>query len=702
MAQIKLLLAVAVFLCSCNHQNMDYPETKKVNAVDYYFGNKVKDPYRWLEDEDDPGVKEWISQQNMLTFSYLEKIPYRQKIKQRIEQLWNYPKKSAPFFEGGFYFFFKNNGLQNQDVLYFQKSLDAKPKLLLDPNKLSPDGTIALTNISVSRDGKYLAYSLSESGSDWNEIQVINIKTGKVLEDKIKWVKFSNISWSKDGFFYSRYDEPSGNTELSRQNLNHKVYYHEINTSQEEDLMIFANKENPKRFYRASTTHDEKYLLVSEMESTSGNNLYILNLKTDNPFLLQLTRGFKFDYEPVDNIGDNLYVLTNYNAPNYKLVKININTLQIGEWVDVLPEKEMRLVDCKISKGKIIAHYLKDAKSILQIHDANGLYEHEIDINTGTVYDINAHENTNDLFFSFTSFSTPSAVYRFNFTSKELSLFYEPPVEFNPRDFETKQVFYKSKDGTEIPMFITSKKGLKLDGNNPVLLYGYGGFNISLTPAFRISKLFWMEQGGVYAVANIRGGGEYGEKWHKDGTKLKKQNVFDDFIAAAEYLVANNYTNPGKIAVEGGSNGGLLVGAVINQRPDLFKVALPAVGVMDMLRFQKFTIGHAWTEDYGSSDDSVQFQYIYQYSPLHNIAKSAEYPAVLVTTADHDDRVVPAHSFKYIATLQEKRECNELPLLIRIQTNAGHGAGKPVKMQIEEVSDVLSFTLYNMEIKNVK
>ncbi len=694
--KIKVLpiLFIVIALASCK-QKIDYPDTKKVDQTDVYFGTKVEDPYRWLENDTSKETENWVIAQNKVTFDYLENIPFREDIKTRLTKLWNYTKISTPFKKGGYYFYFKNEGLQNQSIMYIQDDLESEPRVILDPNEFSDDGTVALAGYSISKNGKYIAYSVAQGGSDWREIFVKEIKTGKVLKDNIKWVKFSNIAWNKEGFFYSCYGAPEEGLELSNKNEYHKVYYHKLGDPVANDKIIFQNKEFPLRNYSVDISDDEKYLFVYETESTSGNNLYIKNLKEEDDFI-QLTTNFNYEYRVLDHIGDNLFVLTNYKAPKYKLIKINVNSLDIGNWIDIIPEKKDVLESCDLVGNKIIASYLKDAHSKLEVYNYNGDYLNDIELPTlGSVYSINGEISSNEVFYNFSSYSVPNMVFKYDISNNTSEEYFKPKLDISCADYETKQVFYESKDGTKIPMFIVYKKGLKLDGTNPTLLYGYGGFNISLKPSFSVSRIVWLENGGVYAMANLRGGGEYGENWHRAGTKLNKQNVFDDFISAAEYLIDQKYTSSSKLAINGGSNGGLLVGAVTNQRPELFSVAIPEVGVMDMLRFQKFTIGWAWVSDYGSSKDSVQFVNLYNYSPIHNIKEGLNYPAIMVKTADHDDRVVPAHSFKYIATLQEKYK-GKNPVLIRIQTKAGHGAGKPTSIRIQEATDFWSFIFYNM------
>ncbi|QKG80653.1 prolyl oligopeptidase family serine peptidase [Tenuifilum thalassicum] len=687
-------------MMSCKTANVDYPKTKKVDVVDEYFGVKVPDPYRWLEDDKSPEVAEWVKQQNEVTFKYLNAIPFRNKIKQRLTEIWNYTSMGTPFKAGGRYFFFKKEGLQNQSVLYMMEDLNSEPKVILDPNTFSEDGTVALSNVSVSRDGKYLAYAINDGGSDWQKIKVMELPSGKILPDEISWVKFSSIAWKKNGFYYSRYDEPKEGSELSNINKNHKVYYHKVGTPVESDKLIFSNSQYPLRNYSAQTTEDEKYLIIYESESTYGNSLYIKNLQDPKANFSKITTGFEYEYNVIDHIDDNLIVLTNYKAPKYKLIKINVNSMDIGNWRDILPERKDVLRGCAIVGNKILANYIVDAKSQAEVYDLNGNNVSDIELpSIGTISSISGELNDSIAFYSFSSFTVPPIIVKYNVNTNTSEEFFRPEINFNFDEYETKQVFYTSKDGTLVPMFIVHKKGIELDGNNPTLLYGYGGFNISLLPYFSTTRLFWLEQGGIFAVANIRGGGEYGENWYRAGTKLNKQNVFDDFIAAAEYLIKEKYTSPKKLAIQGGSNGGLLIGAVTNQRPDLFKVAIPQVGVMDMLRYHKFTIGWAWANDYGTSNDSIQFLNLYNYSPLHNIKPKTNYPAILVTTADHDDRVVPAHSFKYIATMQEKNPRPKNPALIRIQTRAGHGAGTPTSIQIDEYTDIYAFIMYNMDMK---
>ena len=700
-SKIFLLLIIITFFGSCNlyKNKIEYPKTKKVDVKDNYFGTIVNDQYRWLENDTSQAVKEWVIEENKITFDYLNKIPFRNKIKERYSQLFNYPKYSAPFKGGKNYFFFKNEGLQNQSVLYIQKGLDGTPQLFLDPNKLKSDGTVALTSYAISKDGKYFAYGTASGGSDWNEYYVMNVSSKKKLNDHLNWIKFSGISWFKNGFFYSRYPKPAKGSELTSSNQFHTIYYHKVGADQKDDKRIFGDNKNPKMTFYAQTTDDEKYLIIYSSKGTNNNALNVRDLSKPNSQIKTIISTFDNNYTVVDNIGKKLLVLTDRKASKNKLVLIDPYKPNESNWKVIIPEKENVLRSVQIIGGKIIANYMKDASSHIYIYDINGKYEKEIKLPTlGTVRGFSGKKEDNIAFYTFTSFTHPSSIYKFEVSSGRSTLFRQPKLDFDFSIYKTEQKFYTSKDGTKIPMFIVYKKGTKLDGSSPMYLYGYGGFNISLTPSFSSSRLIWLEQGGIFAMPNLRGGGEYGEAWHKAGTKLQKQNVFDDFISAAEYLIKNKYTSADKLVCAGRSNGGLLIGAVINQRPDLFRVALPAVGVMDMLRFQKFTIGWAWVSDYGSSDDSLQFNALYKYSPLHNIKSELNYPAVLITTADHDDRVVPGHSFKYTATLQEKYK-GDNPILIRIGVRAGHGSGKPTSKIIEEQTDIWSFVFYNLGIE---
>ena len=695
---IIFILFLFVALSGCKYTSqINYPETKKCDTVDEYFGHKVADPYRWLEDDNSEETALWVKAENEITFDYLSKIPFREKIKERLTEIWNYPKYRVPFKKGDNYFFFKNDGLQNQDVLYIQPDLDSEPKMLLDPNTFSEDGTIALSNLGISKDGKILAYSTSEGGSDWKEIYVMNIETGEKYIDHLEWIKFSGISWYKNGFFYSRYNKPDEGDELKDKNEFHKVFYHKIGDPQAKDKLIYSNKDFPLRNYYAGVTEDEKFLIISESEATSGNTVYVKDLTKKGNTYYKIGDGFDYQYNIIENIGDKLLVMTNFNAPKNQLVIIDPNNPTPEKWNTIIPEKEEVLKSIQLIGGKIFATYMKDATSKAYIYDMKGELIEEMKIpGIGTLYGLNGKKDESVAFFGFTSFTFPSTVFKYDVDKNDFEVYKKPEIDFDAEQYSTSQVFYKSKDGTEIPMFIIHKKDVKMDGSNPTLLYGYGGFNISMTPSFSVSRLIFLEKGGIYVMANLRGGGEYGEEWHDAGTKLNKQNVFDDFIAAAEYLIDNGYTSSEKLAIMGGSNGGLLVGACMTQRPELYKVALPFVGVMDMLRYHKFTIGWAWAGDYGTSEESEEmFSYLYGYSPVHTIKEGVNYPATLVITADHDDRVVPAHSFKYMATLQEKT-LGKNPALIRIETRAGHGAGKPTSKRIEETTDVYSFMIYNL------
>lgn len=680
---------------------VQYPKTAKVNHTDTYFGSSISDPYRWLENDNSSETAKWVEEQNKVTFDYLEKIPFRQKVKDRLEKVFNYPKYSSPFRRGDNYFFFKNDGLQNQSVAYIQKGLDGKAEVLLDPNTFSTDGTSRLGAFSVSKDGKYLAYGISQGGSDWQTYYVMEIASKKLLPERIEWVKVSGLSWQSDGFYYSRYDAPEKGKELSSKNENHKVYFHKVGTEQSQDELIYQDKDNPQRFHFAGTTEDERFLILSISDrgkGKRGNALFVRDLvKGEKAFTPIIAEVGDDSFGIIDNIGEKFLIETNKNAPNSKVILVDSKNPDEKNWKDVLPEREQPLDSVSSAGGKLFATYLKDVSSKVLVYDLKGNKENEVELpSIGTVGGFGGDREDKFVFYTFTSFTFAPTIYRYDIESKKTTLFRAPEIDFKPDDYETKQVFYPSKDGTKVPMFIVHKKGIKLDGNNPVLLYGYGGFSVNLLPGFNPLLIPIFEQGGIYAVANLRGGNEYGEKWHDAGRKLNKQNVFDDFIYAAEYLIKEKYTSSEKLAIQGGSNGGLLVGAVMNQRPELFKVAIPQVGVMDMLRFQKFTIGWNWIPEYGSSEqDEANFKNLYAYSPLHNI-KDTKYPATLVTTADHDDRVVPAHSFKYAATLQEKQQGSS-PVLIRINVKSGHGASSTSK-RIEETADIYSFIFYNLGI----
>ena len=700
---IKFLLPALLLtaLAGCqkveDHATMKltYPPAKTVDVVDDYHGTKVPDPYRWLEDPDSPETRAWIEAENKLTEEFLSRIPVRDKIRERLTELWNYPKYSAPFKEGGRYFFSKNDGLQNQSVLYVQESLDAEPRVLLDPNKLSEDGTVALGGLSVSRDGKLLAWATNVSGSDWRTWYVRDIDTGQDLPDKVEWSKFSGASWDKDnrGFYYSRYDEPAEGQELEQANYYQKLYYHKVGTPQSEDVLVYERPDHKDWGFSGHVTEDGQYLIISVWKGASDRNaLFYKDLTRPDAPVVELLTDFDAQYEFVGHDDNVFYLKTDKGAPRGRLVALDIDEPAEDDWYEIIPESEMTLQGVSMINGnEFVAVFMKDAHSVVQRYDIHGAMIGEIPLpGIGSVGGAGGHRRDTEMFYTYTSFLAPPTIYHFDFKTGRSTVFREPELDFDFSPYVTEQVFYTSKDGTRVPMFLVHRKDAPRDGSNPTLLYGYGGFNISLTPYFSISRLAFVEMGGVFALANLRGGGEYGKEWHEAGMLSHKQNVFDDCIAAAEYLVREKWTRPAKLALQGGSNGGLLVGAVINQRPDLFGAALPAVGVMDMLRFQKFTIGWAWVPEYGSSDDPEQFKVLYAYSPYHNIRQGACYPAVLATTADHDDRVVPGHTFKYIARLQAAQGCDH-PILARIETKAGHGGGKPTSKIIDEVTDQWAF-----------
>ena len=700
-ASILIILGIAGCRKSSDGvMKMSYPETKKVDQADDYFGTAVADPYRWLEDDNAADVKAWVEAQNDVTFAYLEQIPYREKIRQRLLEIYNYPRYSSPFRAGEYYFFYKNDGLQNQSVCYVQKGLDGEPEVFLDPNALSPDGTIRASIMSVSNDDRYVTISRGEAGSDWTEIRVMEIATKKELPDIIRWVKFSGASWLKDGFFYCGYEQPAPGDELKAKNENQKVYFHKLGEPQEKDVLIYEDTSHPLRMFGLGVTEDEEDLFMTVTEGTRGNELYWRDLTVKSAGFVPLITGFEYDTYPLDAIDGKVLAMTNSGAPKYRLVMIDPASPEAGNWTTVIPEKNDVLSGANVSAGHIFCTYLQDANSKIFQHALDGSLVREIPLPTlGTAGGFGGKRDEKVLFYTFTSFTYPPAIYKYDPESGASEVFRTSDVKFNPADFETKQVFYSSKDGTRVPMFIVHKKGLKPNGKNPAYLYAYGGFNISMTPGFSPGNIILLENGGIYAQACIRGGGEYGEEWHKAGMFEKKQNVFDDFIAAAEYLIAEKYTSSSKLAIAGGSNGGLLVGASMTQRPELYRVAFPAVGVMDMLRYHKFTIGYAWAVEYGSSDDEKAFKYLHEYSPLHNLRDGVCYSATLVTTADHDDRVVPAHSFKFAATLQEKQACRK-PVLIRIETRSGHGSSNVTKA-IDELTDKWSFMFFNMGVKPV-
>jgi prolyl oligopeptidase len=678
---------------------IQYPKTKKVDQIDDYHGTKVADPYRWLEDPDAADTRQWVQDENKITFSYLEKIPARQQIKDRMTKLMNYERYSVPFHEGGRYFYSKNDGLQNQNVWFWTDSVAGTPKVLLDPNTLSKDGTVAVSGLAVSHDGKLLAYSISGAGSDWQEWHVRDVATGNDLSDDLKWVKFSGASWSADnkGIFYSRYEEPNQATMMKATNYFQKLYFHKLGTPQSEDVLVYETPDHKDWQFHGHVTDDGHYLIISISEGTDPKNrVYYKDLTAANAPVVKLLDAFDASYGFIDNDGPVFWFQTNLNSPRSKVIAIDTRKPEAANWKTIIPEGKDALDGVNVVADQFIASYLKDAHSDIRLYDLKGKFLRNVELpGLGTAGGFGGKRTDKETFYSYTSFTSPTTIYRYDLTQSKSTVYRQAKVDFDPTQFETKQVFYTSKDGTKVPMFITAKKGIKLDGTNPTYLYGYGGFDISLAPSFSVANLVWMEMGGVYAVANLRGGGEYGEDWHLAGTKLHKQNVFDDFIAAAEWLIANKYTSTPKLAIGGRSNGGLLVGACLTQRPDLFGATLPGVGVMDMLRFHQFTIGWAWKSDYGSSENPEEFKAIYKYSPLHNLKAGVKYPPTLIVTADHDDRVYPAHSFKFAATMQEDQAA-DAPVLIRIETRAGHGAGKPITKSIEELTDEFAFLVANL------
>lgn len=669
----------------------NYPVARKIDCVETYHGIEVADPYRWLEDPDSEETREWIDAQNRLTFGYLEDIPERESIKQRLRQLWDYEKFGTPSKRGDRYFYFKNDGLQNQSVLYKLDSLDGEPQVLLDPNQLSEDGTVALSGLAITDDGKFMAYALSESGSDWKTWHVRDVETGGDLSDRLQWSKFSGASWTKDsqGFYYSRYDAPDESRKYEGVNYFQKLYYHHLGTSQSEDTLVYHRPDQKEWGFSGEVTDDGKYLIISVWQGTDPKNLvFYQDLSQPNAPVIELIDEFEAEYSFIGNEDTTFWFRTDADAPRGRVIAIDITTAESRE---VIPEAEETLEGVGLLNHQFVADYLKDARSQIKIFHLDGRFAREVPLpGLGSVGGFGGKREDTETFYSFTSFTVPTTIYRYDMTTGESTLFRQPNVDFNPDHYEIRQIFYSSKDGTRVPMFVAHRRDIAIDGNNPAYLYGYGGFTISLTPYFSLSNLVWMEMGGVLAIPNLRGGGEYGEQWHQAGAKLNKQNVFDDFIAAAEWLIANQYTSSQKLAIAGGSNGGLLVGACMTQRPDLFAAALPAVGVLDMLRFHKFTIGWAWTSDFGSPDDPEEFKALYAYSPLHNLNSGTAYPTTLITTADHDDRVVPAHSFKFAAALQEAH-AGDNPVFIRIETKAGHGAGKPTAKIIEELADKWAF-----------
>lgn len=695
---IITMLVSSTIVSVCDAQ-IKYPNTKKSDKIDLYFENKVADPYRWLEDDRSSETAEWVKAQNQVTFDYLSKIPFRNAIKERMEKLWNYEKVSAPFKEGKYTYYYKNNGLQNQSVLY-RKDASGNEELFLDPNTFSKDATTSLADISFSKDGSLCAYSISEAGSDWRKVIFINAETKQSIGDKLIDVKFSGLSWrANEGVYYSSYDKPKG-SELSAKTDQHKLYFHTLGTNQTDDILVFGDKEK-RRYVGGTVSEDNHYLFITAANATSGNELYVQDLTKSSAEIKSIHSGFEYGVDVLDNVGTQLYLITNLGAPNKRIVTVDVNSPSVSNWKDCIAETE-QVLSPSTGAGFIFANYMKDAVSVVKQFDYDGNLVREIQLpGLGTAFGFSGKNEDPALYFSFTNYVTPTTTYQYLPKEGKSSIYVQPKVDFVSESYTSKQVFYTSKDGTKVPMIITYKKGTPLDGKNPTILYAYGGFNVSLTPSFSIANAVWLEMGGIYAVANLRGGGEYGKKWHDAGTKMQKQNVFDDFIAAAEYLISEKYTSSDYLAIKGGSNGGLLVGATMTQRPDLMKVALPAVGVMDMLRYHTFTAGAGWAYDYGTADDSkAMFEYIKNYSPVHNVKAGIKYPATLVTTGDHDDRVVPAHSFKFAAELQAKQS-GANPVLIRIETNAGHGAGKPVSKTIEEAADLQAFTLYNMGVKSL-
>ena len=696
-----ILMLITFMSNSSMAQRLAYPETHDMIWEEDHYGFLLGDPYHWLENDTSEATAEWVKAENAVTNEYLSGISFRDKIRKRMTKLWNFKKSTAPFKAGNNYLYYKNDGVQNYNVLYVKPIGNNQPeRVLLNPNTRWKAGTTSLSSISPSNDGKYLGYGISVGGSDWEEYHVLNIETGDSLPDVIKWVKFSGMAWLGDGFYYSRYEEPKKGHELSQQNENQKVYFHKLGTKQSDDVLFYEDLKYPLRAYSVQVTQDEHFLLLYVTETTSGNALFVKDLTKQDAKLTPLVEGFESDNSVIDNVGNKLLLLTNNNAPRYRLVYVNSASPKVDKWETIIPEQNDVMEGVALSSNRIVVKYMVDASSKLVTYDLTGNDMKEIPLATFCTVDvINGSPKDSLLFYSFTSFTVPTTIVKHNILTNVSNIVDKPDIDFIADNYETKQVFYTSPDGTKVPMFIVHKKGLKMNGNNPTYLFGYGGFNISKTPEFKTDRLVFLERGGVFALANIRGGGEYGEDWHRAGTKMAKQNVFDDFIAAAEYLIKEKYTNSGRLAIAGRSNGGLLVGAAITQRPDLFKVAIPSVGVLDMIRYHKFTIGYSWASDYGTCDESQEmFIALLKYSPLHNVKDSVNYPATLITTGDHDDRVVPAHSFKFAATMQAKSS-GDNPILIRIDNMAGHGAGKPTGKLIEEQTDIWSFIFYNLGMK---
>ena len=699
MKRLILMTMAALATTAVTAQRLQYPKAAKDGTVDEYFGTKVADPYRWLENDTSAQTAAWVEAENKVTNAYLQKIPFRGKLLKRLTELANYEKISAPRKRHGKWFFSKNDGLQNQSVLYVMDELGGEPRVFLDPNKLSDDGTVALKGIYFSNNGKYAAYTISRSGSDWEEIFVIDLKTGELTSDHIEWAKFTGAAWKGDGFYYSAYDAPVKGKEFSNVNSGHKIYYHKIGTPQSEDVLFYQNAAYPMRFYIVSVNEKETLMYLFEEGAGSGNNLFVRDLRQPESQFIQLTSNMDYQYSPVYDEGDRLWLYTNYGAPKGHIMTADIRQPGVDNWQELIPEQENALGDAEVINRQLFLTYQKDASDHAYLYGLDGKLHHEVRLPSVGSVGFTGDEKEPECFYTFTSFTIPGTIYRYDMEKDESTLYSSPKVKFRQDDYTSEQVFFNSKDGTRIPMFLTYKKGMKKNGKNPVYLYGYGGFNISLGPSFSATRIPFLENGGIYAQVTLRGGGEYGEEWHLAGTKMQKQNVFDDFIGAAEWLISEGYTCKDKLAIVGGSNGGLLVGACMTQRPELFGVAIPEVGVMDMLRYHKFTIGWNWASDYGTSEDSKEmFEYLRGYSPLHNLKSGTAYPATLVTTADHDDRVVPAHSFKFAATLQECHQGNN-PVLIRIDTKAGHGGGKPLTKVLEEQADIYGFILYNMGVK---
>ena len=695
--KFSALFIAVMTMASLAFSQLKYPDTKKVTQTDDYFGTKVNDPYRWLEDDKSDETAAWVAAENKVTQDYLSKIPFRDQVRKKLEEMWNYPKYTSPFKEGQYYYYYKNDGLQNQSILYRQVGLNGTPEVFIDPNTMSKDGTAAVSTPSFTKNKKYAAYMIAQAGSDWQEAYVMDVATKKLLNDKIQWIKFSGISWKgEDGFYYSRYPQPDESKKMMNQNQDQKLYYHKLGTPQSDDVLIYEDKEHPLRSAGGGLTEDERFLIIHQSEGTSGSQIWVKDMKNANSNFILLIKGFDTNANTIDNDGDRILVRTNDDAPNYKVVSIDPKNPSKENWQTIIPTRTKLLQNVGNAGYKLFLTYLEDASSRVYQTNYKGVLEREIKLpGIGTAGGFDGHREDSELFYSYTSFNYPPAIFHYTISNGQSELFRKAEAKINADNYQTVQSFFTSKDGAKVPMFITYKKGLKLNGNNPTLVTGYGGFNIPSTPGFSISNAFFLEQGGVYVLVNLRGGNEYGEAWHKAGMLQNKQNVFNDFIGAAEFLIRTQYTNPQKLAMRGGSNGGLLIGAIMTQRPDLFKVAIPQVGVMDMLRYHTFTIGHAWATEYGRSDKEEDFKNLIKYSPLHNLKKGAVYPATLVTTADHDDRVVPAHSFKFAATLQADNAGTN-PTLIRIETKAGHGGGKPTSKQIDEASDIWSFIMYNL------